>query len=1120
MRRDCRTLPIEMGSGVHCGAMGEERSDSERARLGASPGPGNHIGPFTIDASLGSGGVASVYRAHDAKGQVVALKVLHPSRVVDEDKKRFTREYEALSRMTHPNVVKVFGAGVDEGFPWLAMELVEGTDLGALIERWQADPPADRFEQVEAIFRGLCFGLSYVHSFGLIHRDLKPSNVLVGPDGVAKLTDFGVVKDPHAQGTSLTMVGRLVGTVAFMAPEQITGEQLDQRCDLYALGAVLYVMLCFHRPIEASSVAGYLARHLTEVPKAPSEYDGRVPARLERICQRLLLKDPSQRYPTAQAVLEALDRPDDGGLLPLRGREELMAEWAKRLEALRAGAGGVVALIGDAGWGRTHLLRHFVDNARGSGLFVVHGEGTRDPLGALLVGTDITIPGPHDDIGNRLIRGLRGAGTRVLVVDDADRAQPNVIAALARVVRQLVANEGEPILLVLAATSESGPAESLIDGGSGGLPAEVFRIEPLDRKAVGQLLRDRGVQGAALAALTKRLTDDHHGRPGPLVDQLEAMITTGWLERVGDLVRSKRPLEDLRDLPLPVPPSVRHAIEAQLAQLDAEGRAFIEVLAVLERGAPPEFVAAAAGALDPDIALALAHGGLLVRERVEDQDVVRLAHPATATIVRDRCEPERLRSHHLAVARQIARKKRREASVELARHLREGGDVLAAYPAFIQAGRAASRAGRINDVLAIVEEARALQAEAERSIEQAESVRQRRWLFLLEGEARLARGEWSLAIDPLERAVAAARVDTDRASLGRALASLGRAHYRLGRFERARPVLEESLEDFDPGAPERAGATRALADILLRSGDVPGAERMWEQAHKLAEQIGSRDGEARARRGLANVRVVQGRLDDASRLLDSAEELLGAEGDARVRSGLLARSIELDTAAGRLGSALRRAESLLDLLQNPELSERLPEAWALCAEARLAVGETEAAVDAARRAILAAKISPDGDARIRSSRVLLAAGHAAEALAALPAPEELSGQAVDDPAAQVAALRARIVAGDVPSMARDLASWVSVRPPALLALRHARTMLDATLAFVAVGETEAARGLAKRGLKALQGTNADELSLEILKALEAAQPDERVRGASTQIAARIAQSLSPSLAASFLKRFS
>ena len=269
------------------------------------PSPGERFGPWQVHEELGRGGLATVWRATGEDGQVVALKVMFPEKTTEEQVKRIEREFLSMRQADNPNVVKVLSSGTWEGFPWLALEYVDGGTIEELVQTWNREPPEDRWGKVETLLRGLCRALQHIHDQGFIHRDLKPSNVLVTRDLQPKLTDFGSVKAPDAFTTNLTIAGRLVGTVAFMAPEQITEDAVTPRADLYALGALLYVMLTGRRPVEADSIAGYLAKHLMEDPRPPAEVDPEVPVRMSRVCMRLLQKEPDRRYPNADAVIQA-----------------------------------------------------------------------------------------------------------------------------------------------------------------------------------------------------------------------------------------------------------------------------------------------------------------------------------------------------------------------------------------------------------------------------------------------------------------------------------------------------------------------------------------------------------------------------------------------------------------------------------------------------------------------------------------------------------------------------------------------------------------------------------------------------------------------------------------------
>jgi eukaryotic-like serine/threonine-protein kinase len=1075
------------------------------------------MGRYRLAEQVGAGGLATVYRAVDEREADVAVKVLNPARVLPEEVKRFTREYKALSQMDHDNIVKVYEAGVHEGYPWIAMEFVAGTDLDTEIARWRAEDPGDRWARVDRILRGLCRGLAYVHDQGMIHRDLKPSNVLLTRGGEAKISDFGVVKGDNTHTTQLTMAGRLVGTVAFMAPELITDEGVDRRADLYALGAVLYLMCTYHRPIEADSVAGYLARHLTEVPRPIGAIDPGAPAVLERICARLLQKDRAYRYPSAQAIVAALDRPEDPDTPPLRGRDEVISVLNRHLMALVDGTGGTVGLIGPPGSGRTHLLHAVEDQATSHGLAVALASGG---------------PALADDLARGI--GLSGAdalATRVgreptvLLVDDLDHADPVQTAALARAMRQRVTIDGRPVLLVFTSSDTEGDAASLLGEGSGGA-WEAVDVGAVDPKSVIAMLRDRGASGPIAPVLARRLHSDYRGLPGPMMLQVEALVREGWLVRAGDVLRPVRSLDDLRRADLPVPSEVRARIDAELDALDPAARELCELLAVLDRPGAPALLERCCPD-DPDTAKRIDQ---LVKQRVllrtsldGDQEEVWLADPCTARVVRTRLRPPRLRVLHAALADALGARKRRSNALEVARHLKAAGDAAGAFPLYVQAARRAAREGRFAEVLDICDAADQVRAQGEAGLRRDRSSRgpdldRSRigcWLDLLRGEALLARRSWDEAVAPLEQAAQAAGEQGDADLSARTLGALGRAQYRAGRFADAEPLLREALQQAQPGSAERGGALRALADIALRAGRLGDAESLLDEAMFAATEGGSQDGEARARRGLAHLRAIQGRLPDALELLAQADDLLNPDGDYRVRAGVLARAIELDMAAGRFGSALYRAEGLVDLARRHGMGERLPEAYALLADLLLRLGDAAEAEDAAHQSLVFAKAT-DGagwDSRLRAARVLADLGRFHDAFAALPPAEEVAPSPVDDPPAQFAAVSARLYAASEPSRARDLATWALTRPAPLLVLAGTRIAQDAAMAMMELGQPDAARAALKRGLKLLGAVDAvagaDGLRLELMLGMQRASPDPRVVEGIRQVVERILPGLPP-----------
>lgn len=250
---------------------------------------------------LGTGGMATVYRAGDeVLGREVAVKVLSPQYAADPGfLARFEREAKHVARLNHPRIVTVFDCGIDAGTPYIVMELAAGWTLREVLD--QAGPrPAD---EAVAIAAAVCEALEAAHAAGLVHRDIKPANIVLS-GGQVKVLDFGIARVGDPAGITRTQA--VLGTAAYLSPEQASGGRAGPQADLYSLGCVLFEMLTGTPPFTADSPVGIAYRHVHEDPGPPSAGRPGLPAPLDEITTRLLAKDPAARPPGAVAARVAL----------------------------------------------------------------------------------------------------------------------------------------------------------------------------------------------------------------------------------------------------------------------------------------------------------------------------------------------------------------------------------------------------------------------------------------------------------------------------------------------------------------------------------------------------------------------------------------------------------------------------------------------------------------------------------------------------------------------------------------------------------------------------------------------------------------------------------------------
>jgi len=350
---------------------------------------------YRIDEKIGEGGMGVIYRAHDTLlNRPVAIKSLVPALAGEEGIKRLLREAQAAAQLTHPNIVSVHDVIDDGAQRLIIMEYVEGRPLSDLIPL-EVPRALDLAVQV-------CRALEYAHSQRVIHRDIKPENIMVTSGNVAKVADFGLARSEGR--TRLTQSGLIVGTVAYMAPEQVLGGTVDARSDLYSFGCVLYEVLTGRRPFDGDDPFTVLSQHVNVMPVAPRWHNGAIPPTLDAVIMRLLAKDPADRYQTAAAVADALapvSAEPEGAAVPVRaeapatrtallqrivrgrlvGRASELQELREHLDRMLGGEGRLVLLSGEPGIGKTRLAEELAVYAHLRGAWVLRGHCYEQEVG-------------------------------------------------------------------------------------------------------------------------------------------------------------------------------------------------------------------------------------------------------------------------------------------------------------------------------------------------------------------------------------------------------------------------------------------------------------------------------------------------------------------------------------------------------------------------------------------------------------------------------------------------------------------------------------------------------------------------------------------------------------------
>ncbi|MCB9744650.1 MAG: protein kinase [Alphaproteobacteria bacterium] len=923
--------------------------------------PKDRINEFIYERPVGKGGMANVVLARSPSDEQVALKILKANRFTT-GLKRFKSEWRALSRIRHPNVIRVDAYGDLHGHPYIVMEYVEGKDLHQTIRGFKyLENPDERWKICESILVDICRALAHVHQRGLVHRDLKPSNILIDRHGRAKLTDFGIVKNFAAPDPEVSRT--LVGTWAYASPEQISGEPVDQRSDLYSLGIILFAMLTGCRPFDEKDMKGYLQAHRTKKAPRPRAYDRRIPKVLDEICQKLLAKDPKDRFQNAREVLYRLEQlePDaqsmdfgEGWVPSLVGRAAETELLHDAVDRMTRREGGVIILEGREGLGRSRLLEVTASRAQGLGVPVHRLSGQRGPGG--LFGLIEFCKQVLDALGERAPDELRavvedwtkgearggdaiyrlmdtlrpavvqllGDGPRIILYDDFHMLPRRGLEIFASLARTTVAI-GEPALMVLAVRTEAVTPglDAFLQGESMGIHPRRLRLAPLSLTAVTRLTEGLLGPGEKARVLAERLHLETQGNPLFVSQFLSALIQQGLLVKAGRGLELTADTEEIATGHLEIPHGVRQVVRKRLEGLSDGELEVLQLLAVSGRPLDLDLTLEVLDR-DEDEVLdqldALIGRGLVSERRTGELVYHDVGHRMVADVVyRDLDANLRKRLHgRLAVSLEQAFANAPAAIELVGDHYRLAGESEKAYRHLVAAAARMLARSLPSEAWELAVKAHSLEEHAAEALSPAEMRPLRLQLLDVRAEVLVVRAEWQEAEKLLETYVELAQAMGEPRLALSGRCRLAKNLRRLGEIERSHAEADSVLED------ARAFGDRELVAKALYAKAV----NAWDDGQpKEVERYASEGlvlttgGPVVEVRGemllcLSIAQAGQGRMASASKGMEEAVDVFEALGVKPTRCLALCNLSEMLVWQGRLVDARARAEEAIELAQD------------------------------------------------------------------------------------------------------------------------------------------------------------------------------------------------------------
>jgi tetratricopeptide (TPR) repeat protein len=933
---------------------------------------GAQIGRWRLDAPVGSGGLAEVWRAtaEDAP-RPVALKILREPDRSGAHRARFIREGRLLTRLDHPGLPRCHEV-IETPRPALVLDLLGGDTLSSEIRGSGPLTP----ERAERVATSLLRVLEYLHQHGIIHRDVKSSNIFMADDRRVLLLDLGLAAAPADPLT--TTLGDVMGTYAYMAPEQIAGAEVDHRSDLYSLGVTLYEALAGSRPFHARGAAGYLRAHRDGQAPLLGEARPDAPARLRDLVHRLMARNPAAR-PASAGIARALLTGGSGTARALRNPP--LVGRAAAIGALEAAmdAGGTAILVGEVGSGTGRMAAWALNHARSEAFETIaircrDRAAPMDPVEQLA--RDLSrIAGPvapaAEHLG-RALEALAGEGKLLVCVEDADR----VSLEAGRILWQAFAAAPDIALVVTCARRPEG-----LDG-------HVVELRPLTPEETWRLIAGMLATRSPPAGLAPELHRISSGLPAIIVLAIKELVNKSALraEGVADDGTARWRLD--RRVPMEPTTGLARLFGSVLQELSPESRAIIEVLAVVGESLPLdtalELAKADASGLAAD---ALVLAGLVNREKNYDGDWIMLRRPAVGALVLDQVPASAQTRIHRELAdalRSLAPDPWRDE--QIAWHAAHGASPDEAPVALATLGQHLNNRGQHARALTVLDR-------AGEGI--AVDTHTTAMLAVTRGEALSALSRRTEAIEALS---AGGRLAEDPALEGRALVALAQVHRALGNEKEAAQLANEALELLadlpqDPSLPAALLLAAATQQQAARPDE---AHRLFQRCIDVAQGQKATGMIAMAEGGLGGLLAEEGQLEEALEHLSREGSHLRVYGTAHRLVPVLYRIAITLRRLGRPDEALAALDEADDAARFARLPYERARADTGRAAVHLACGDIVGAQELLERRRVA--YDPDADSFLRlayrevEASIRLASGDRQAALAVFHAAESEASQ--------------------------------------------------------------------------------------------------------------------------------